>query len=128
MSRVLCTAIALGGLATILGCAPSIRDDIDIDLDFSITASDSLHAPYVKGAVVTLGIDVEDDTSERWTSDDEGIFKFEAIDGSSPGRGVATGAGLTTVHAWFRDEEVASTEIDVREPDGVALLAHGPLI
>jgi hypothetical protein len=127
MSRALCAAVALGGIAATVGCGPAVHDDIDVELDFSITASDSLHTPYVRGAVVTLSADLDDGADVRWTSDDAGVFRFDSVEGRM-GHGVAAGAGSTTVRAWNGDDEAASAEVEVREPDGAALLAHGPLI
>jgi MYXO-CTERM domain-containing protein len=136
---VFCLVVAVG-----LGaCGPTYRmtDDVDVTWDFGFTLSkfdDDLHAPYVRGANVTLFARSSDENPDfrGWTivSSNPAVFRIDEheVDGDARAlraRGQAVGEG--TVELRLMDpsgDEVGHGVAEVVVPDRVELLAHGSLI
>jgi uncharacterized protein (TIGR03382 family) len=118
-----------------------MTDDIDLTWDFGVSLSrfdDDLHAPYVRGARVTLFARSSDENEDfrGWTivSSNEAVFRIEenVVDGDARAlraRGQAMGEGTVELRLMdARGDEVGHGEVDVVVPDRVELAAHGSLI
>lgn len=134
--------ICAGAALAVAACGPtySMTDDIDVTWDFVLTPvrfEDNLHAPYVRGATMTLYAHSSDDKEDLsgWSivSSDPAVLR---IDGAvtSGGRDLAVrgqAVGEGTARLTLRDprgHEVGHGVAEVRVPDTIELDAHGSLI
>ena len=133
--------IGLVGLcASLAGCQEvTIVDDVDLDLDWNpLTGpSDALHTPYVQGASFSVWVNTAKKQSlHGWhmTSADEGVMKLGAPTLSTNEEELnvaATARTPGTVELSVVDSagEVRHRRtVEVRFPDRVDILPHGPLL
>jgi MYXO-CTERM domain-containing protein len=140
------TRASLCGLVVAVGlgaCGPTytMTDDVDLTWDFGLTLSrfdDDLHAPYVRGAKVTLFARSSDENPDfrGWTivSSNPAVFRIDenVVDGDAgalTARGQAMGEGSVELALLDASgEEVGHGVAEVVVPDRVELDAHGSLI
>jgi MYXO-CTERM domain-containing protein len=117
-----------------------MTDDIDLTWDLTLTPrrfEDNLHAPYVRGALVTLYARSSDDGDDLrgWTieSSDPEVFRIDAVVPSTGRelvmRGQAVGEGTARLTLRNGDGDAMGAGVaEVMVPDRVELDAHGSLI
>jgi hypothetical protein len=127
-------------LASLAGCQEvAIVDDVDLELDWNpITGpSDALHSPYVQGAQFVLWVNTSKKESLRgWKIESDDASVIAVGDGvlspnseSLSHAATAKNAGTTQLHVRDSSGEVRHTHaVEVRFPDRVDVLPHGPLL
>jgi len=122
------------------GCSKvSMVDDVEFDLDFFVPwsgISNEVHTPYVIGAQPTLiaqSTDSHADMSQwKFVSSDPSVFAIGKATQSRQSLSAlchAATPGQATVRIVDQDgNTLASQDVEVKVPDTVKVLAHGPLI
>lgn len=135
--RLLCLIVCV----LVSACAQvTLHDDIDVDFDFHVLEgpSDSLHSPYVEGAKLTVFVRStrSKENYDGWTieSNRPQVFAVQPLVYSSTGSWAAAHAeamapGVATLTVRARNGEILSqSDVEVKRPDRIALLAHGLLL
>ena len=124
--------LAIPALLTLTGCGPDVTlaDDFDIDFDFSLRASDALHAPYVRGAHVRLRARTDDEGTDtsQWSIRSRNPAVLAPLDPAQEHQFLAESAGTAEVQVLDVDDSVLhAAVIEVAVPDRATLQAHAPM-